>query len=266
MSNAELARHIEAMPRLRWIHSCTAGVDQVSIPAIATGAITMTRSAASHNVAIGEFVLALILSVAKRFPELHRLQLARQWRKRGTGSIGEVGGRSVGIVGAGAVGREIAWRCRAMGMRVLGTRRHPKPVEGFDEVLAADELPRLLAEADFVVLSLPLTSETRGLISAAELARMRPGAWLINVSRGSVVVEADLVEALRDGTIGGACLDVFEVEPLPPDNPLWDLANVVITPHCASDTPETLTRSVREFEHNLRRFIAGERLVAEVTP
>jgi phosphoglycerate dehydrogenase-like enzyme len=264
MSKAELVRCIQGMPNLHWIQSCGAGFDQVGIPELAERNITVTRSAESHNVAVAEFALAFILSTAKRFPEFMRMQLAREWRVRGSDrGLGEVAGRTVGIVGFGAVGREIASRCQALGMRTIGLRRSPEPSD-VDNVLGPRDLPRLLRESHYVVLAVPLTDETRGLIGANELRLMRRDAYLINVARGGVVVQDDLVRALKRGWIRGACLDVFEVEPLPVTSELWDLSNVVITPHCASDSPETLERSVREFEANLRRYLQRRPLASVV--
>jgi phosphoglycerate dehydrogenase-like enzyme len=252
------------MPNLRWIQSCGAGFDQVGIPEIAERKIVVTRSAQSHNVAVAEFALAFILSAAKRFPEFLRMQLAREWRVRGSDAgIGEVAGRTVGIVGFGAVGKEIAWRCRALGMRTIGLRRSPERSDD-DNVLGPRELPQLLRESHYVVLAVPLTDETRGLIGAKELRLMRQDAYLINVARGSVVVQDDLIDALKRGQIRGACLDVFEVEPLPVNSELWHLPNAIITPHCASDSPETIERSVLEFQANLRRYLQQQPLTAVV--
>ncbi|RME33345.1 MAG: D-2-hydroxyacid dehydrogenase, partial [Thermoflexia bacterium] len=142
----------------------------------------------------------------------------------------------------------------------LGLRRHPVPSDVADEVLPPAYLHALLARSDFVVLALPLTEETRGLIGQAELAAMKPDAWLINISRGAIVDEEALVEALREGRIGGACLDVFAEEPLPPESPFWEMPNVLITPHNSWSSPHIEEREIELFLENLRRYVAGEPL------
>jgi phosphoglycerate dehydrogenase-like enzyme len=198
---------------------------------------------------------------------LLRLQAARTWMGvPHEPPANPVTGKTVGIVGTGAIGREVAWRCQALGLRVLGLRRSPQPEPGFQEVVGPGELPSLLGASDFLVLAAPLTPETRGLLGEAELRMMKPSAYLINVARGALVVEDDLVRALREGWIAGACLDVFEREPLPPDNPLWGLENVMITPHYSYSSPDGIDRAVEEFEGNLARYQRGEPLANQYDP
>ncbi len=199
-----------------------------------------------------------MLAVVKRLPEFFAQQGERRWHKLG---LRELRGLTVGIIGLGDIGGEIARLCRAFGMRVLGLRRHPRPYEHADEVLGPDRLHDLLAHSDFVVITCPLTEETRGLIGRAELAAMNPDAWLINVARGAIVDEEALLEALRERKIGGACLDVFTEEPLPEDSPFWDLPNVIITPHNSWSSPHIQEREVDLFLDNLRRYVAGEPLL-----
>ena len=166
----------------------------------------------------------------------------------------------VGVVGLGTIGREIARLANSIGMRVIGTRNNPEPVPHVEKVYGADELRSVLSEADFVVLIAALTPETRGMIGKAELAAMKQDAYLINVARGAIVVEADLIEALQNGTIAGAALDVFETEPLPPESPLWKMENVIITPHIAGARPDYLHAVSEIFSKNLTRYISGEPL------
>jgi phosphoglycerate dehydrogenase-like enzyme len=258
MSKPQLRHVLEAAPGIRWIHTCTAGYDQLLVPEIADRGLIVTRSAATQNIPMAEFVVAYILVAAKRFPHLLRAQARREWSPP---DPDELGGSTVGIIGAGAVGAEVARRCAALGMRVIGTKRTPTPLPHFDQILPPDGLPRLLAEADFVVLATPLTAETRHMIGEAQLRLMKPTAHLLNVARGALIVEADLVRALRERWIAGACLDAFEQEPLPPSSPLWDLDNVVITPHCSYRSPHGMTRGLAEFKENLRRYLAGEPLL-----
>jgi phosphoglycerate dehydrogenase-like enzyme len=169
-------------------------------------------------------------------------------------------GRTIGLVGVGAIGSAVATRARAFGMRTIGLGRSDprgRAVPGIDRLVSRAELPVLLAAADWVVVAAADTPETRGMIGATELAAMQPSAVLVNVARGSLVDEAALVSALRDGRIAGAALDVFATEPLPAESPLWDLPNVLVTPHVATNVPEYLARAVSAFAANVRRFLDG---------
>jgi phosphoglycerate dehydrogenase-like enzyme len=257
MSKPELRRTLAGAPDLRWVHSCTAGFDQLMVPEITERRLLVTRSAASHHLPISEWVLAYMLVVTKRFPELLKAQAEHRWHRP---ELEELAGKTVGIVGAGAIGREIALRCKAFGMRVIGTKRSPAPLEHFDAVLGAEQLPRLLAESDYVVLACPLTTETRGMIGAPELDLMKPSAYLMNIARGGLIVDDDLVRALREHRIAGACLDAFNEEPLPQDSPLWDVERLIVTAHASSSSPEVMRRARREFMANLRRFRNGQPL------
>jgi phosphoglycerate dehydrogenase-like enzyme len=258
MSKPELSRAMQTAPAVKWVHTSTAGFDWALVPEVVEREVLVTRSAAAKAVPIAEYVLAFIFSIAKRFPALARAQWAHEWTRPDTG---EVRGATVGVVGAGAIGCEVARLCHHMDMRVIGTKRSPEPLPYFEQVLAADELPAVLREADYVVISCPLTPETRGLVGAAELRMMRPDAYLINVARGGLVVEADLVRALQENWIAGACLDVFDEEPLPPESPLWDLENLVLTPHASWGTPHSLDYVLDEFVDNLERFLEGKPLL-----
>jgi phosphoglycerate dehydrogenase-like enzyme len=227
MSKPELQTTLGGAPALRWIHSCTAGFDQLMVPEIVDRGLLVTRSAASHHIPISEWVLTFILVATKRFPDLLRAQAEHRWHRP---ELEELGGKTVGIVGAGAIGTEVARRCQAFGMRVVATKRSPATLPYFDLVLGPDQLPRLLSESDYIVLACPLTTETRGMIGARELSLMKPTAFLINIARGGLIVDEDLVRALREHRIAGACLDAFTQEPLPPDSPLWDVERLIITP------------------------------------
>jgi phosphoglycerate dehydrogenase-like enzyme len=257
MPREALARTVEGAPRLRWIHTCTAGFDWVTIPPVMEREIMITRSAAAYHIPIAEYVLTYMLLAAKRVPQLLQAQAERRWAPP---EPDELTDRTIGIVGAGAIGGEVATRCRAFGMRVLGMRRSARPAPGCDETLGPERLPELLGRADYVLLACPLTDETRGMIGAAQLRQMRPTAHLINIARGALIVEEALIAALREGWIAGACLDAFETEPLPPESPLWTLPNAVITPHCSYRSPRGLERVLVEFGANLRRHLRGEPL------
>lgn len=254
----DLSAVLRAAPGVRWVHTSTAGFDWALVPEIVERGIVLTRSAASYAVPIGEFTLALIASLVKRLPDLADAQRSRRWA---TVVPAELAGLTVAVVGTGGIGQEVAWRCRALGMRLLGVRRDPAPVAHFDEVRGPDALHEVIGRADVVVIACPLTPETRGLFDAAAFRAMRPGAYLINVARGPIVVAADLVEALRGGTIAGAAMDAFDVEPLPDDDPLWKAPNLVVTPHTSFQSPRNLERVVGEFLDNLGRFLDGRPLL-----
>jgi len=251
-------RLLARVPNLRWIHTISAGVDHLLFPELRESDAILTNASGVFNIPIAETVMAYILAVVKRLPEFWAHQREHRWEKL---PLRELRGLTVGIVGMGDIGTEVARLCRAFGMRVLGLRRRPAPSDLADEVLPPDRLQDLLARSDFVVIAVPLTAETRGMIGRAELAAMKPDAWLVNISRGAIVDEEALIEALRAGRIGGACLDVFTQEPLPPESPLWDMPNVIITPHNSWSSPHIEEREIALFLENLRRYVAGEPLL-----
>jgi phosphoglycerate dehydrogenase-like enzyme len=244
---------------LRWIHSIGAGVDHVLFPFLTESDIVLTNASGVYDVPVAETVLAYMLLVVKRLLESLGQQRAHRWHKL---DPRELWGLTIGILGLGSIGAEVARLARAFGMRVVATRRHPEQgAEATDLVLPLDRLHDLLAQSDFVVVAAPLTRETHHLIDAQALAQMKPDAWLINIARGAVVDEVALVRALQEGSIGGACLDVFEEEPLPENSPLWDLPNVIITPHSSGNSPHREERAAELFLENLRRYMAGEPLL-----
>ncbi|MBB4935113.1 phosphoglycerate dehydrogenase-like enzyme [Lipingzhangella halophila] len=250
---------------LRWIHAATAGVDNLMFPGLVDSDVTVTNSRGVFDEPIAEYVLGLVLSFAKDFPRSLDLQRNRLWRHRETERIG---GRRALVIGTGPIGRAIARQLSAAGMRVEGagrTARESDPdfgtvVQASLDSGAAPGLDGALQRADFVVLAAPLTAATQGLMDAAALARMKDTARLINIARGQLVVEDDLVSALREGTIGGAALDVFETEPLPETSPLWDLPEVVISPHMSGDVIGWRSALVELFTDNLGRFLEGREL------
>ncbi len=254
-----LRRLLPQMPHLRWIHTMGAGVDGDLTPEVVQSDVLLSRTRGLHCIPVSEWVLMQILAVSKRLPELVLAQERHEWKKVEV-PVSLVG-RTIGIVGYGEIGHCVNARARGFGFRVIGTRRHPRPTPELDAVYPADQLDRLLAEADYVVVLTPLTAETRGLIGAAQLRQMKPTAWLINVARGEVVDEAALIEALRGGRIAGAALDVFAQEPLPPDSPLWSLPNVLITPHSGGVSfPRFHQEIMAQFVDNLGRYVRGEPL------
>lgn len=247
--------------RLRWIHADIAGVEGWPFAALKERGILLTNSRGLHAPSVADHTLLLILALVRNLPACLRSQAERRWAPV---EPPELGGMTLVIVGYGHLGREIARRGLASGMRVIALRRDAPRAAGQDdgvEILSAGALPEVLASADILVLACPLTEETRGSIDARALRRMKPSAYLINVARGEVVVEKDLVQALQEGWIAGAGLDVFAEEPLPPDSPLWELPNVIITPHIAGLLRDYDARAAALFRDNLRRFAAREPLL-----
>ncbi len=256
----------DVAPRLRWIQLTSAGADRLLDSGFIEGGITVTTVSGLHATPIGEYVLCVMLMFAKGAPRFMRAQARHEWLRY---LPSELRGKTVGVVGMGHIGEEVARLSKAFGCRVLATKRSLTPAssnEHADELLPAARLPLLLGESDYVVIAVPLTSETRALIGARELAAMKPGAVLVNIARGAVVDEAALVAALRDGRIAGAALDVFEQEPLPPESPLWDLENVVLSPHISGGTEIYNERAVDIFADNLRHYLRGEPLRNIVDP
>jgi phosphoglycerate dehydrogenase-like enzyme len=221
----------------------------------------VTRTARARAVPIAEHVLTMTLALLRRLPELLEAQRDRRWERR---EVRGLQGATVGIVGAGAIGRATATRFRAFESRVIGIKREPQPLPEFDDVRAVSRLDELLALADVLVPSCPLTEETRHLLGRARLRLMKPTALLVNVARGAVVVEEDLLEALDEDVIAGAALDVFEREPLPPEHRFWRLPNVIVSPHTAAADPSVRQAVAREFLDSLGRYLQGEPLENEV--
>ena len=257
------AEQVAAAKKLRWIHSTAAAVHQLLLPELVASDVLLTNSTQVHGPVVAEHALALILALAKRLPSAGKLQergvwgQTTLWEERPR----EVAGATLGVVGLGSIGSELVRLARAIGMRVVAMREHPeKGTGGADAIYGPENLARLLAEADYVVLAAPLTEKSRALIDARRLAQMKPDAFLINVSRGALVDEAALAAALEKHTIAGAALDVFAAEPLPAESPLWRLENLLITPHTAAVTARLWERHYKLLADNLRRYLAGEPL------
>jgi phosphoglycerate dehydrogenase-like enzyme len=251
-----------AAPRLRWFHAWGAGVDWVlRQPGAIEGDFVLTSSSGIHAIQMTEHVLAILLAFARGLPDAMRAQATHTWRPMENAEVFELAGKTLLLVGLGAIGQRTARVAAALGMRVLGVRRTAsQPFPGVERVAGIESLHDLLPEADFVVLMTPLTPETRGLIGERELHLMKRDAYLINVARGGVVDEAALVRALREEWIAGTGLDVFEREPLAADSPLWDMANVIITGHYAGVTPAYDDRAFEVFLDNLCRYRAEQPL------
>jgi phosphoglycerate dehydrogenase-like enzyme len=251
---------IERAPNLRWIHSISAGVDRVATPLARQRGLQVTNARGVFSRPIAEYVVLMALAIARRLPQLLDLQRERTWQPlRGS----ELGGLTVGVVGYGSIGMEVARLLEPFGTRVVATRRRPELGSGGlanVEVWGTDRLHDLLRAADVVVIAAPLTDETAGLIGAAELQEMPGHGWLINIARGRLVDETALRRALVNGWIGGAVLDVFDEEPLPAESPLYDTPNLVITPHTPWSSDRVIERSIDLFVANLERYLAGDPL------
>ena len=260
----------DALPgKLRWVQLTSAGTDRVD-PALIRAGLTFTTVSGLHATPIAESVLGYMLMFEKGWPTLWRRQAEHNYDRMVVPRI--LAGRTVGVVGMGAIGLECARLAKAIGCRVRGIRRsvgERGPDAVADEVLPPGDLDELLAESDHVVLAVPLTEETRHMIGAAQLRTMgarSERSYLINIARGEVVDEAALTEALREGVIAGAALDVFEREPLPPESPLWELDNVIITPHITGGVENYNELATSILCDNLRRYLDGEPLRNIVDP
>jgi|SRR5882672_9063432 len=252
---------------LRWIHAPTAAVHQLLFPEFVSSNVVLTNAREVHGPVVAEHVIALIFALAKKIPQAARLQEKHIWGQDAIWNDGprprEVADATLGLIGLGSIGRTVARMAAALGMRLIAVREHTekdKP-EGVATVYAPSQLHDLLSQSDYVVMAAPLTDATRGLMNADRLAAMRPDAYLINVGRGPQVGEAALADALRNRRIAGAALDVFEQEPLPPESPLWELDNLLITPHTAGLTEKLWHRHYALFSQNLRRYLAREPLL-----
>jgi phosphoglycerate dehydrogenase-like enzyme len=256
--------------KLRWIHSPAAAVHALLIPELVASDIVLTNGSEVHAPAVAEHVITMILALAKELPQAARFQQKHEWGQSQMASsqpgVRDFAGATVGLIGAGSIGREVARLASALGMKVIAVRHDisrgtPKHI---DRVYGMSDIGKLLGEADYVVLAVPVTPQTIGLMSAERISQMRPDACLINVGRGQLLDEAAFVEAMRSRKIGGAALDVFVEEPLPKESLLWDLERVVITPHTAGVSNHTWERQYAFFSEDLRRYVAGQELLGFV--
>jgi phosphoglycerate dehydrogenase-like enzyme len=247
--------------RLRWVQAPRIGLEHYMFPALAQSDVVLTNVRGIYGDVVADHAMSLVLCLARELHVYARRQREHTWQR--STPLVDLPGSTMGIIGLGGIGVEVARRALGFGMHVVAVdpRRADRP-EGVVELWKPDRLSDLLAVSDFVVICAPHTPETERMIRAGQLARMKRTAYLVNVGRGAIVDLADLTEALQTGVIAGAGLDVFEVEPLPADHPLWDLPNVILTPHvaylCANDKIDV--RCLRTIVDNVRRFVAGEPL------
>ena len=249
---ARLLAHAE---RVKWIQVTGAGVDAFLGQGPLPSGVLLTRADVSFGEQIAEYVIGHLLALTQQIRDVYTLQASRRWDPL---TVELLRGRTMGILGAGSIGQAVAARARGMGLRTVGLARTARALPGFDVVHAADDLPTILSNADVLVVCLPLTRQTRGLIRRAELAQLKPSAILVNVARGAIVDEEALIEALAVKKIRAAILDVFAEEPLSPESPLWGMENVTITSHHAGlNIPDEI---IDFFLKNLTRFRSGRPL------
>lgn len=259
---------VNAAKKLRWIHSTVAAVHLLMIPEIIQSEIVITNARAINGPVVAEHVIAQIFALAKCLPEAVRRQQQHVWAQDAIWANRplEIAGATLGLVGLGSIGSEVARRAFALGMRVLAVRedvRKPKPPE-VETVFAVEQIDRMLEAADYVVLCAPVTAAINQLMNADRIAKMKPDSCLINVGRGPLIDDAALIEALRARRIRGAALDVFVKEPLAPDSPYWDLENVLVTPHTAALTGRFWELQYQLLGENVRRYLAGKGLLGVV--
>lgn len=247
----------QAAPNLKWVHALSAGVEKLIFPEIQAGDTILTNSRGIHGIPVSEHVFALMLAFSRGLNLLIRRQQQHKWERVETDEIHE---KTIAIVGLGSIGREIAKKAKGLGMKVIATKRDLTNEIFIDKLYKAENLHEMLAEADYVVVALPLTENTAALFTLREFQAMKPSAYFINIARGAIVREADLVTALSQGLIKGAGLDVFADEPLPAASPLWAMENVIVTPHMAAISPYYLDRAVKLFAENLTRYSQGREM------
>jgi phosphoglycerate dehydrogenase-like enzyme len=245
---------------LRWIQLISAGVPQdLCAPALKAG-IVVTNLAGLYGNSIAEHALALMVMLARNLQVVIRNQQERKWDRDVAKTMSDLRGKTVAIVGLGNIGQGIARLARAYGMRVIGCRRTDRPSAVVDRLYPRSELHAMLAEADYVAVAAPLIPSTTGMLSEAEFRAMKHGAIYVNVSRGPVAQEPALIEALRSGRLAAAGMDVFTQEPLPPDNPLWSMPQVIVTPHFSGETVNNSSLPAERFTRSLRAWLAGTAL------
>ncbi|MFN9374011.1 MAG: D-2-hydroxyacid dehydrogenase [Planctomycetaceae bacterium] len=268
---------LAAAPRLRWVQSPTASLEHYLFPELVAHPCQLSNMRGLFSDVIADHVLGLVVCFARNLHLYIRQQVQHRWAPLGGEAARSdfisgpgvenaidrahrhLADQTLGIVGCGAIGAEVARRARAFGLTVLAVDPQPRDLPGvIDEVWPLAALPRLLAQSDYVVIAAPHTPQTEKLFRASLFAQMRRTAYLINIGRGAIVDLADLTSALQQGVIAGAGLDVFETEPLPAEHPLWDLPQVILTPHIAGASPAIPRRHLATLLDNIRRFVRGE--------
>jgi glyoxylate/hydroxypyruvate reductase A len=264
LANAEVilgfgmpAGMLAEMPKLKWIQSMSVGVDQWMERKDLRTELVLTAARGTHRVQMPENILGAIFHITKPYMAASLEQRHSRWTRRMSVPIA---GKTLAILGLGAVGQELARKAAALEMRVIGTKRTVEPVAHVDKVYHPEQLDEVLGQSDFVLLLLPVTDQTRNIIDKQRLARMRRDAWLLNFARGALIVDDDLIAAVKAKTIAGAILDVFRTEPLPSDHPFWTTEGITVLPHIGGGHPTRDQMVAELFTENARRYLAGETL------
>jgi D-2-hydroxyacid dehydrogenase (NADP+) len=253
---AHMADHVlEKGKSLKWIQALGTGVDGIADRKALRKDTIVTNMHGVHGDSMSESAILSILALARDLPRNVRNQAKHEW---GRWASRVISGKTVGILGVGAIAEALAPRCKAMGMTVVGITSGKRAVPGFDRMEGKDRLKEAVAGCDYLVLLTPYSKETHHIVNAAVLKAMKPGSFLVNLARGGVVDEAALIEALKSGHVAGAALDVFATEPLPKDSPLWDMENVIVTPHHGGFHDEYAQMALPTIIENMRRFAAGD--------
>ncbi len=248
---------LPAMPKLRWAQVMTAGVEHwLAMPDLPPN-LTLTCARGTHREAMPENIIGALLYVAKPYALAVENQKQRKWVQQPAQPLT---GKTLGILGLGAIGQDVARIAAALGLRVIGTRRRPQPMADVAEVLPPERTPEVLAQSDFVLLLLPSTPQTDNIIDAERLAMMKPSAWLLNFGRGHLIVDDDLIAAVKAKKIVGAMLDVYRQEPLPAEHPFWGTEGIIVLPHIGGPHPQRDSFVARLLVDNLRRFLDGKPL------
>ena len=248
-----LAADIEKAEQLKWIHVLSAGVDQMPFDVIQNKQILLTNTRGIHKIPMSEYVIGVMLDHVKKTLFFHEMQKKKTWERRR--DIGELYGKTLVVVGTGSIGKDIAHKGKVFGMHTIGVNTSGSEEEFFDQIYSRKDLNEALSQGDFVVIVVPLTQETQNMIGREQFKAMKENAYFINIARGPVVKEEDLIHALQSKDIGGAALDVFTIEPLSSNSPLWTLENVFITPHVSGVTASYTQRAFELFVKNLEVYI-----------
>lgn len=257
MAGAVPAGLLPAMPRLRWAQAMSAGVDNwLALPDLPSG-LTLTCARGTHTESMPENIIGALFHVAKPYAQVAEHQKESKW----VHTVAQpLTGKTLGILGLGAIGQEVARIAVALGMHVIGTKRRPTRIPNVAEVLAPEQTDEVLSQSDYVLLLLPATPDTESFIDAKRLARMKPSAWLLNFGRGQIINDVDLMAATKEKKIAGALLDVFRQEPLPSEHPFWKAPGIIVLPHIGGPHPQRDRFVARLFVENLKRFLDGEPL------
>ena len=256
--------YCKSCTNLKWIQTLSAGAEGILRMDCAKKPLIISKMSGVHGIPMSESCMAYILSFLRGLPRLRDQQKAYVWKKPENPEPDECHEKTVAIVGIGDIGGEVARKCKFFDMKVLGCRRTPRPMEHVDEMYPVTDLEKVLGMADFVVSLVPDTPQAAHMFGAKQFAAMKPTGVFINIGRGSVVDTSALIEALQNGVIGGAALDALEEEPLPADSPLWDMENVIVSPHCSADSPFYFDRAIPVVCENLDRYIKGEEILHRV--